>query len=85
MDNFGLFLITCPNFVGHIKFSEVKDLVESLREPISRAQNSPSKYWDKEAEMKEIMNAWDAENVSLIPTEKYDTTDTQKVLQEILN
>ena len=31
------------------------------------------------------MNVWDAENVSLIPTEKYDTTDTQKVLQEILN
>ena len=85
VDNFGLFLITCPNFVGHIKFSEVKDLVESLKEPINKAQHSPSKYWDKEAEMKEIMNAWDAENVSLIPTEKYDTTDTQKILQEILN
>lgn len=84
IDNFGLFLITCPNFVGHIKFSEVKDLVESLKEPIDQAEVSPSKYWDKEDRMKEIMNAWDAENVSLIPTEKYDTTDTQKILQEIL-
>jgi hypothetical protein len=30
------------------------------------------------------MEAWNPENVSLIPTEKYDTTDTQKVLNEII-
>jgi hypothetical protein len=30
------------------------------------------------------MELWDPENVELIPTEKYDTTDTQKVLNEII-
>jgi hypothetical protein len=30
------------------------------------------------------MENWNPENVSLIPTEKYDTTETQKILNEIL-
>ena len=45
IDNFGLFLITCPNFVGHIKFSDIKDLVTSLEEPMNRSEVTPSKYW----------------------------------------
>ena len=84
IDNFGLFLITCPNFVGHIKFSDIKDLVKSLEEPMNRSEVTPSKYWSKDFRLKTIMELWDPENVELIPTEKYDTTDTQKVLNEII-
>ena len=84
IDNFGLFLSTCPNFVGHIKFSDIKDLVTSLEEPMNRSEVTPSKYWSKDFRLKTIMELWDPENVELIPTEKYDTTDTQKVLNEII-
>lgn len=84
IDNFGLFLITCPNFVGHIKFSDIKDLVTSLEEPMNRSEVTPSKYWSKDFRLKTLMELWDPENVELIPTEKYDTTDTQKVLNEII-
>ena len=84
VDNFGLFLITCPNFVGHIKFSDIKDLVKSLEEPMNRSEVTPSKYWSKDFRLKTIMELWDPENVELIPTEKYDTTDTHKVLNEII-
>ena len=84
IDNFGLFLITCPNFVGHIKFSDIKDLVTSLEEPMNRSEVTPSKYWSKDFRLKTIMELWDPENGELIPTEKYDTTDTQKVLNEII-
>lgn len=84
IDNFGLFLITCPNFVGHIKFSDIKDLVTSLEDPMNRSEVTPSKYWSKDFRLKTIMELWDPENVELIPTEKYDTTDTQKVLNEII-
>jgi hypothetical protein len=84
IDNFGLFLITCPNFVGHIKFSDIKDLVTSLEEPMNRSEVTPSKYWSKDFKLRTLMELWDPENVALIPTEKYDTTDTQKVLNEII-
>lgn len=84
IDNFGLFLITCPNFVGHVKFSDVKDLVASLEEPMNNSEVTPSKYWSKDVVLKNIMENWNPENVSLIPTEKYDTTETQKILNEIL-
>ena len=84
IDNFGLFLITCPNFVGHIKFSDIKDLVTSLEEPMNRSEVTPSKYWSKDFRLKTLMELWDPENVELIPTEKYDTTDTQKILNEII-
>ena len=84
IDNFGLFLITCPNFVGHVKFSDVKDLVASLEEPMNNSEVTPSKYWSKDVILKGIMENWNPENVSLIPTEKYDTTETQKILNEIL-
>lgn len=84
IDNFGLFLITCPNFVGHIKFSDIKDLVKSLEEPMNRSEVTPSKYWSKDFRLKTLMELWDPENVELIPTEKYDTTDTQKILNEII-
>lgn len=84
IDNFGLFLITCPNFVGHIKFSDIKDLVTSLEDPMNRSEVTPSKYWSKDFRLKTIMELWDPENVELIPTEKYDTTDTQRVLNEII-
>lgn len=84
VDHFGLFLITCPNFVGHIKFSDVRDLVAVLEEPMNKSEFTPSKYWSKDSELKRIMDTWDPENVSLIPTEKYDTTDTQKILNEII-
>lgn len=84
IDNFGLFLITCPNFVGHIKFSDIKDLVKSLEEPMNISEVTPSKYWSKDFRLKTIMELWDPENVELIPTEKYDTTDTQKILNEII-
>ena len=84
IDNFGLFLITCPNFVGHIKFSDIKDLVKSLEEPMNRSEVTPSKYWSKDFRLKTIMELWDPENVELIPTEKYDTTDTQRILNEII-
>ena len=84
VDHFGLFLITCPNFVGHIKFSDVKDLVAVLEEPMNKSAFTPSKYWSKDPDLKRIMDTWDPENVSLIPTEKYDTTDTQRILNEII-
>lgn len=84
IDNFGLFLITCPNFVGHIKFSDIKDLVKSLEDPMNRSEVTPSKYWSKDFKLRTLMELWDPENVELIPTEKYDTTDTQKVLNEII-
>lgn len=84
IDNFGLFLITCPNFVGHVKFSDVKDLVKSLEEPMNNSEVSPSKYWSCDKELKAIMERWNPGDVALIPTEQYDTTDTQKVLEEIV-
>jgi hypothetical protein len=84
IDNFGLFLITCPNFVGHVKYSDIKDLVTSLEEPMNKSEVTPSKYWSKDFRLKTIMELWNPENVSLIPTDKYDTTDTQKVLNEII-
>ena len=84
IDNFGLFLITCPNFVGHVKFSDVKDLVKSLEEPMNNSEVSPSKYWSDDKELKAIMERWNPGDVALIPTEQYDTTDTQKILEEIV-
>lgn len=84
IDNFGLFLITCPNFVGHVKFSDVKDLVKSLEEPMNNSKVTPSKYWSNDPVLRNIMNNWDASDVSLIPTQDYDTTDTQKILNEII-
>ena len=84
IDNFGLFLITCPNFVGHVKFTDVKNLVTSLEEPMNQSKVTPSKYWDKDPVLKRIMEDWNPENVSLIPTDKYDTTDTQRILNEII-
>lgn len=84
IDNFGLFLITCPNFVGHVKFSDVKDLVKSLEEPMNNSEVSPSKYWSCDKELKAIMERWNPGDVALIPTEQYDTTDTQKILEEIV-
>jgi hypothetical protein len=84
IDNFGLFLITCPNFVGHVKFSDVKDLVKSLEEPMNNSEVSPSKYWSSDKELKAIMERWNPGDVALIPTEQYDTTDTQKILEEIV-
>lgn len=84
IDNFGLFLITCPNFVGHVKFSDVKDLVKSLEEPMNNSEVSPSKYWSGDKELKVIMERWNPGDVALIPTEQYDTTDTQKILEEIV-
>jgi hypothetical protein len=45
---------------------------------------SPSKYWSKDPELKRIMEEWNPEHVMLIPTDKYDTTDTHKILNEIL-
>ena len=84
IDNFGLFLITCPNFVGHVKFSDIKDLVKSLEEPMNNSEVSPSKYWSGDKELKAIMERWNPGDVALIPTEQYDTTDTQKILEEIV-
>ena len=84
IDNFGLFLITCPNFVGHVKFSDIKDLVKSLEEPMNQSKYTPSKYWSKDSTLKSIMDDWNPENVALIPSEKYDTTDTQQILNEII-
>jgi hypothetical protein len=84
IDNFGLFLITCPNFVGHVKFTDIKDLVMSLEEPMNKSEVTPSKYWSKDLILKTLMEAWNPENVSLIPTEQYDTTDTHKILTEII-
>lgn len=84
IDNFGLFLITCPNFVGHVKFVDIKDLVISLEEPMNRSEVTPSKYWSKDFRLRTLMDAWNPENVSLIPTEQYDTTDTHKILNEII-
>ena len=84
IDNFGLFLITCPNFVGHVKFSDIHDLVMTLEEPMNNSEVSPSKYWSKDPILKQIMEQWNPENVFLIPTDKYDTTDTQRILNEII-
>lgn len=84
IDNFGLFLITCPNFVGHVKFSDIQDLVITLEEPMNNSEVSPSKYWSKDPILKQIMEQWNPENVFLIPTDKYDTTDTQRILNEII-
>ena len=84
IDNFGLFLITCPNFVGHVKFSDIKDLVISLEQPMNDSKVSPSKYWSKDYVLRQIMDEWNPENVFLIPTDQYDTTDTQRILNEII-
>lgn len=84
IDNFGLFLITCPNFVGHVKFSDIHDLIMTLEEPMNNSEVSPSKYWSKDPILKQIMEQWNPENVFLIPTDKYDTTDTQRILNEII-
>lgn len=84
IDNFGLFLITCPNFVGHVKFSDIKDLVNDLEEYMNKSEVTPSKYWSKDPMLKTIIENWSTDDVALIPTKDYDTTDTQKVLQEII-
>ena len=82
-DHFGLFLITCPNFVSHIKFSEVKDLVLDLETPMNESLFTPSKYWS-DLKLREIMENWDHGEVAWIPTKEYDTTDTQRILNEII-
>lgn len=46
---------------------------------------TPSKYWSKDSDLKSIMLEWNPEDIALIPTERYDTTDTQKIIQEIIN
>lgn len=84
IDHFGLFLITCPNFVGHVKFSDVKDLVKSLEEPMNNSKVTPSKYWSDDPTLRSIMDNWNIDEVELIPTQDYDTTDTQKILNEIV-
>jgi hydrogenase maturation factor len=38
----------------------------------------------EEKELKAIMERWNPGDVALIPTEQYDTTDTQKILEEIV-
>ena len=63
---------------------EVKELVKQLEEPMNNSEVTPSKYWSKDLILKTLMEAWNPENVSLIPTEQYDTTDTQNVLNEII-
>lgn len=85
IDNFGLFLITCPNFVAHVKFSEVEDLVKSLEEPMNNSQVTPSKYWNKDTLLRDIMENWNPNKVSLISSKEYDTTDTEKILNELVN
>lgn len=85
IDNFGLFLITCPNFVAHVKFSEVKDLVQCLEELMNNSEVTPSKYWSKDPILRDIMESWNPNNVSLISTKEYDTTDTEKYLNELVN
>lgn len=83
IDHFGLFLITCPNFVSHIKFSAVKDLVLDLETPMNESIVTPSKYWS-DLKLREIMETWNDDEVALIPTKEYDTTDTQRILNEII-
>lgn len=85
IDNFGLFLITCPNFVAHVAFSEVEDLVRCLEEPMNNSEVTPSKYWSKDPILRDIMESWNPNNVSLISTKEYDTTDTEKYLNELVN
>ena len=85
IDNFGLFLITCPNFVAHVTFSEVEDLVQCLEEPMNNSEVTPSKYWSKDPILRDIMESWNPNNVSLISTKEYDTTDTEKYLNELVN
>lgn len=65
IDNFGLFLITCPNFVGHVKFSDIHDLVMTLEDPMNNSEVSPSKYWSKDPILKQIMEQWNPENIFL--------------------
>ena len=77
-------VITCPNFVGHVKFSDVKDLVKSLEEPMNNSKVTPSKYWSDDPTLRSIMDNWNIDDVELIPMQDYDTTDTQKVLNEIV-
>lgn len=83
IDHFGLFLITCPNFVSQIKFSSVKDLVLSLETPMNESTFTPSKYWS-DLRLRKIMEDWNDDDVALIPTKEYDTTDTQRILNEII-
>lgn len=83
IDNFGLFLITCPNFVAHVKYSDIKSLIEKLEHNIKNCKLTPSKYWS-DTTLRKIMENWNPEDVLLIPSEQYDTTDTQKILNEIL-
>jgi hypothetical protein len=44
---------------------------------------TPSKYWS-DFKLKKIMEAWNDDEVALIPTKEYDTTDTQRILNEII-
>ena len=84
IDNFGLFLITCPNFVAHVKFTDVKELVEQLEEPMNKSEITPSKYWSKDPTLKNIMEKWNINDLGFIATDKYNTTDTQRVLNELM-
>ena len=51
---------------------------------MNNSKVTPSKYWSNDPVLRNIMNNWDASDVSLIPTQDYDTTDTQKILNEII-
>ena len=52
---------------------------------MNNSEVTPSKYWNKDPELKHIMEAWDAEDVLVCPTENYNTTNTEQILKEILN
>ena len=50
---------------------------------MNESKYTPSKYWS-DLRLRKIMEDWNDDDVALIPTKEYDTTDTQRILNEIV-
>lgn len=87
IDHFGMFLITTPKFVCHATMTEnIKRLINTLEDSISKATSSPSEYWgDKTSNMKQIMLDFDADDLpfEMMP-DRVDLADTGEILNSIL-
>lgn len=84
IDHFGMFLITTPKFICHVTLnSNIKQLINTLEEPISNCNKSPSEYWN--TDMKQIMLNFDMDDLpfEMMP-DAVDLANTEQILNNIL-
>lgn len=86
IDNFGLFIITNPEFTCTVPIDSIMYLIEELEQPIMSSLVSPSMYWKKDKQLRYIM-----ENFNFKPSDlknmrcDVDFADIELILNNILN